>query len=335
MNLTDFLDTCGAKAAEQVGKSFFEGKSVLITGASGLVGTGIISALRRLGVSIHAVSFSEPPEQIHTWAVRKEVELIRADLSQIKHWDLLPSADVIFHAAGYGQPRRFLENPSAALMLNTGLTHFLLEKLNPEGSFIFFSSSEVYQGLEKEYLTEADIGTTTPEHPRAVYIEGKRSGEALCHAARSTGTRASAIRLAHTFGPGTRPGDQRVINMFIEQAIRKRELVMQDAGLAVRTWGYLYDAVEIFLKIAAAGTQTVYNVSGSHRLTIRELADRVAKISGASVQLPADETPPPGAPSRVSLSMQRALEELGPFQETPFEKALEATIRYQELLYGK
>ena len=68
-------------------------------------------------------------------------------------------------------------------------------------------------------MSESDIGTTTPLHPRASYIEGKRGGETICNAYRSQGVRAVSARLALAYGPGTRKGDKRAMNSFIEKAL--------------------------------------------------------------------------------------------------------------------
>jgi UDP-glucuronate decarboxylase len=227
-----------------------------------------------------------------------------------------------------------MEAPLQALMMNTGATGALLKKLTPGGAFLFFSSTEVYQGVNRPLLTESDIGTTAPDHPRSSYIEGKRCGEAFCHNARAMGIRAMAIRLAHTYGPGTRAQDRRVINMFIEKALKEGKIVMQDAGQAVRTWGYLTDVVETTLNILSRGTQAVYNVGGRSTVTVRELGAEIARICDVPLELPETASSVAGAPQHVQVDLSRAEIEFGKTQYLPLDEGLRRTIDYQRHLYS-
>ncbi|MDB6003629.1 MAG: hypothetical protein JWR15_616 [Prosthecobacter sp.] len=332
------LEADGDRAISTISASSLAGRRVLITGASGLIGTGIVAALRSLriaGIDLHVTAhgFSAPPPHFLHWQNEGHLSLLQSNLAEPEAWHALPEADIIIHAAGYGQPGKFMAAPLNALMLNTGATAALLKKITPGGSFLFFSSTEVYQGLNRPLLTESDIGTTSPDHPRSSYIEGKRCGEAFCHAARSAGIHAAAVRLAHTYGPGTRSQDRRVINMFIEKAITEGVINMQDEGLAVRTWGYLTDVVETCLNILIRGKETVYNIGGRSKLTIRELAEQIGKICGVEVILPPASNSVAGAPQHVEVDLTRAETEFGKSNYVPFEEGLRRTIEFQRHLY--
>ncbi|MBL9132389.1 MAG: NAD-dependent epimerase/dehydratase family protein [Verrucomicrobiaceae bacterium] len=333
------LESDGDIATSRLDASALAGKRVLITGASGLIGTGIIAALRAIRVNgadvrITAHGFSTPPAYFTEWHQQGHLHLIRSDLADPKSWGALPEADIIIHAAGYGQPGKFMEAPLHALMLNTGVTGALLEKLAKDGTFLFFSSTEVYQGLDRPLLTESDIGTTAPDHPRSSYIEGKRCGEAFCHNARAMGIRAIAIRIAHTYGPGTRAGDRRVINMFIEKALREGKIAMQDEGRAVRTWGYITDTVETTLNILLRGQHAVYNIGGRSTLTIRELGGHIARLCGVPLTLPESSNSVAGAPGHVEVDLTRSEAEFGKTNYLPLEEGLRRTIEYQRHLYS-
>ncbi len=332
------LEADGDRAISTISASSLAGRRVLITGASGLIGTGIVSALRSLriaGIDLHVTAhgFSAPPLHFLHWQNEGHLSLLQSNLADPEAWCALPEADIIIHAAGYGQPGKFMAAPLNALMLNTGTTAALLKKITPGGSFLFFSSTEVYQGLNRPLLTESDIGTTTPDHPRSSYIEGKRCGEAFCHAARSGGIHAAAVRLAHTYGPGTRPQDRRVINMFIEKAITEGVINMQDEGLAVRTWGYLTDVVETCLNILIRGKEPVYNIGGRSKLTIRELAEQIGKFCGVEVILPPASNSVAGAPQHVEVDLTRAETEFGKTSYVSLEEGLRRTIEFQRHLY--
>ena len=119
----------------------FDSKSILITGASGLVGTYLIatllSAITDSGVrlKLYAVIHSEPEPAFKELTSNASIELLRGDLSSHDFFKTLPSTDFIIHAAGYGQPGKFLENPFKTISLNTTLTNELIAKLKKDGSF--------------------------------------------------------------------------------------------------------------------------------------------------------------------------------------------------------
>ena len=315
------------------------GRTILITGASGLVGTYLLACLCRLresGAAFHvnAQVLSEPPPHIVEIAKLGGFHLLRANVGQFAECSALPEADVIVHSAGYAQPSVFMANPAATIQLNTTATAVLLQKLRPGGSFLFVSSSEVYSGLKKPLISEADIGTTNPLHPRSSYIEGKRCGEAICNAYRSNGVRATSARLAFTYGPGTRKHDRRALNSFIEKALSLRRIELLDAGKALRSCCYVTDAVELLWQVLLHGRQPVYNVGGRATATIAELAQLVGRMTGAEVVIPATATEIAGAPEDIRLDLSRVENEFHKQEFVGLETGLAATINWQRGLYA-
>lgn len=154
------LEADGDRAISTISASSLAGRRVLITGASGLIGTGIVSALRSLriaGIDLHVTAhgFSAPPLHFLHWQNEGHLSLLQSNLADPEAWCALPEADIIIHAAGYGQPGKFMAAPLNALMLNTGTTAALLKKITPGGSFLFFSSTEVYRGSTALCLLKA------------------------------------------------------------------------------------------------------------------------------------------------------------------------------------
>lgn len=331
------IEDMGAKAAAGLDADSLSGRTVLVTGASGLIGTGLIAALCHLQkstpFSILAQILSEPPPCLKHWSEEGRVTIFREDLSDYQRWSALPRADCIFHAAGYGQPAKFMAQPEIPLLLNTGATHALLQRLNSAGTFVFFSSSEVLQGTEQNVFQEEDIGRTAPDHPRACYIEGKRGGEALCHIAKKNGVRAIIIRLGHIYGPGTRPNDRRVMSNFIEKALQQGAIRMQDDGAAIRTWGYVGDAVEMSLTIMLKGREVIYNVGGHDRCSILELAREIGKLCGVEVLLPECSETLAGAPLSIELDLSRSEQEFGKHSYVRLGEGLASSVSYQSKFY--
>ncbi len=325
-------------ACENVDFDVLQNSTVLITGASGLVGTYILACLAQLlnrGVRlrVYAQIASDPPPHLYELASSGRIEFLRADLADFADYARLPEADFICHSAGYAQPSVFMANPTATLQINTCATIALLNRLRRDGKFLFISSSEVYSGLRKPCLTETDIGITTPAHPRSAYIEGKRCGEAICHAFHARGLHATAARLAHIYGPGTRKHDKRVLNSFVEKALCQKRIELLDSGTAVRTYCYVSDAVELLWQILLHGEEPVYNVGGRSTVTIGELAQMVGRITGAEVVFPTTQTEIAGAPEEVHLDLTKVTTEFRKTEFVSMEEGLSATIDWQRGLY--
>ena len=216
MSESYFHDDAGI-ALDGVPRHLLQDGRVLLTGASGVVGIHIAAAFRRLideGSKLRLrVTFQSPVTGVVAQMLdHPQIEIIRGDLTDPSFRRGLDQAEFILHAAGYGQPGRFLENPSKTIRLNTEATLDLLEKVPQGGRFLFVSTSELYVGLPAgEANREDKIGSTNTTHPRACYIEGKRCGEAACNAARASGIQAVSARLALAYGPGARPDDRRVL----------------------------------------------------------------------------------------------------------------------------
>lgn len=313
-------------------------KTVLITGASGLLGSTFITCLyylKTMGyhVNVYAQTSSDFPPHISALIQDGGFNTIQADLSNFKNYSHLPEADFIIHSAGYAQPTRFLANPAATLQINTSATIALLNNLRKGGKFLFLSSSEVYSGLTKGPFTEEMIGSSTPFHPRAAYIEGKRCGEAICGSYRASGVQAKAVRLGDIYGPGTRKHDKRALNNFIEKALLHRKIELLDSGSAVRTYCYISDAVELMWQVLLYGKEPVYNIGGRSIFLIAELAQIIGRLTGANVVFPAQDDGIAGAPTVLMQDLTRVETEFQKLNYVSLEDGLKATIAWQRNLY--
>ncbi len=229
-------------------------------------------------------------------------------------------------------PIKFSKERVKTIEINTTQLIKAFKYLKKGGTFLYISSSEVYSGNPLP-CTEDEIGVTNPSHPRACYIEGKRCGEAICHAYAKDGCNVKIARLALAYGPGTKENDTRVINQFIQKALTTGNITLLDEGEAQRTYCYVTDAVEMMWKIMLHGKSIVYNVGGFSTLSILELAEEIAMITNASVTLPDDIKRLPGAPDNVQLDMTKTLREFDR-SFVPIIEGLRRTINYQRQLYA-
>ncbi len=332
----DLLREDACQSIRAVRRDSFLDKTALITGASGLIGSHFLAGfvqLQREGAFngvIHAVTRRSPPEFVRALAEQGAVRLHQGELEDQAFVQGLPAADIVVHAATYGQPGLFTANPQTTLKLNTVTTFGLLERTRVNGHFLFLSSSEVYSGLANPPFGEDQIGTTNTIHPRACYIEGKRCGEAICDSFRKTGIQAKSARLALAYGPGTRPGDKRVLNSFIEKALRQKAITLMDEGAAKRTYCYIADAMHMLWLILMEGKEAVYNVGGISSTTIAQLACRIGEITGTPVHIPDSEGGGiVGAPDNVRVNVSRFENEFGRMTYVPLERGLQRAIEWQ------
>lgn len=313
--------------------SKMENKSILITGASGLMGLYFLACLKN-AKNKHNI-------KIYTWNKNKnglfddlfeDCERIVCDITDYETYKNLPKFDYIIHSSGYGQPGKFLVDKLKTIEINTVVTNILLQQLKDDGSFLFISSSEVYNGLYKLGIQENEIGITDPSHPRAPYIEGKRCGEAICNVYKEKGKNVKIARLSIAYGPGTQIGDTRVINSLINKGIKNDAINLEDSGNSVRTICYITDAMEMFWNILFYGKETVYNVGGVHSITILELANKIGKLLNKKVNTPEKENELIGSPKFVNLSINRYLEEFEKKDFVSIEDGLLNTIKWQKKL---
>jgi nucleoside-diphosphate-sugar epimerase len=338
-HLHDCLIEDASRVLARVSLAPLDGGRVLVTGASGLLGSHILACLaagRTEGVEtdVLAVSRGEMPEHLPALLSQARARVLRGNLVDPGFRKSIPEVDCVIHAAAYAQPALFMADPVETLALGTEVTLDLLRRTSPGGSFLFLSSSEVYSGLSEPPFREDQIGTTTPAHPRACYIESKRAGEAACHAFATRGIAAKVARVSLAYGPGTRPGDKRVLNAFIEAALTRGEISMRDSGRARRTYAYVSDVVELLWSILLRGRETVYNVGGEATTTIADLARAIASLAKARAILPQVDAGVAGAPDDVRLDLTRTREEFGKRDYVSLGEGLARTIGWQRLLYG-
>lgn len=340
MNRLDLLEEDGCRSLRAIPISRLADKTVLITGASGIIGThflfGLLHCQRRLGLWLKVVAVVQRGVPNHLKQLEQQgyARFLTGNMAETSFLESLPQAHVIIHAATYGQPGLFVKNALATLKLNTTATFALLEKLLPGGQFLFLSSSEVYSGLTNPPFSEKQIGITNTTCPRSCYIEAKRCGEAICNAYRARGIAAKSARLCLAYGPGTRAGDKRVINSFIEKALREKAIHLLDRGEAKRTYCYIADAIYMMWRILLEGKKPIYNVGGTSSTTILGLAQLIGKLLDVPVHIPLETSAGMlGAPGDVRLDLANFINEFGPVDFVDFQEGVARTIEWQKGLY--
>lgn len=331
---------------DKIDFSKLKNKRVLLTGCTGLIGIHLLSTLQSIREShnIHIYCLvSKKPDRDHVFKdLFNECFIVEGDLTKNNSIDYLLNifsenqygVDYIIHAAGYGQPKKFMNNKINTIMLNTNTIVNLFKLLEPGGTFLYCSTSEVYSGIEEENITEERIGTTSPDHPRSCYVESKRCGEAILHAYSESGYNVKIARISLAYGPGTKKNDDRVLSNFIQKAIQKNSIDMLDSGKSIRTYCYVSDTVEMLFNILLFGKSVVYNVSGESKISICELAKLIGKKINCPVNIPEDNSNEIlGNPKLVNISLNKYFQEFRKKKFISLDEGLDNTIAWQRKLY--
>jgi len=277
------------------------GKTFLISGATGMIGSLITDVLlwgnRYAGADSRVVALVRSPEKSRErfdgFTERDGLLLIEADLMKpldMQRFSGMGRIDYIIHAASNTHPAAYASDPIQTLLLNVIGTDSLL-KLAAEVKarrVMFLSSVEIYgeNRGDTEQFDESYCGYIDCSSLRANYPEGKRAGEALCHAyLQQYGTDFVIVRLARTYGATLRRSDTKAMSQFLWNAIDGRDIVLKSAGTQKFSYLYARDAVEGILWLLAKGEcGQAYNLSGKDSdITLRELAQTIAELAGTKV----------------------------------------------------
>lgn len=267
----------------------FQGKTVAITGVTGIVGGLLVRVLARH----NQISDSD----ITIIGLARRAEVAKASFANlpgvlIQHWDAtsgetLPDADdvdYIIHCASITASAMFLSNPVETILTTVEGTRSLLEYCRGHRSrFCYVSSMEVYGTGADHELTEEAGGAMDSMRLRNCYPEAKQLAEALCAAyAAEYGVGACVARLAQTFGTGVPKTDNRVFAQFAKSCLNGENITLLTDGLKRNMYVATADAATALLLLAAKGQAgESYNVANPETYcSIRQMAQAVAERYG-------------------------------------------------------
>ena len=317
------------------------GRKVLITGATGLIGSFVTDALLRLngrgaGIQIYAAGRRAEKIRARFGGVADSplFHYVPYDAARPLAMDAEP--DFILHAACSAHPMAYAQDPTGIMKANLMGTMNLLEVLRAQGRgrFLMLSTGEVYGENPDlpEGFSETDHGWIDPMLPRACYPESKRAAETLCASyAAQYGVDALVARLCHVYGPTFTSSNSRADAQFIRKALAGEDIVMKSMGGQVRSFCYVADAVSALLTLlAGGGTGQAYNVANRASVaSIRQYAETLADIAGVKVVFDV----PPEAERAGYTKITRAvlnpakLEGLGWTAKYDLRRGLEETYR--------
>ncbi|HET8600758.1 MAG TPA: UDP-glucuronic acid decarboxylase family protein [Segeticoccus sp.] len=260
----------------------------VVTGGAGFLGSHLCEALLADGVEVVCLDnfLTGTPANVAHLTDNPAMRLVRCDLTDFVH---VPGpVDLVLHFASPASPIDYLKLPIHTLKVGAiGTWHALGLAKDKGARFVLASTSEVYGDPQVHPQPEDYWGHVNPIGPRGVYDEGKRYGEALTTAYRtSEGVDTGIVRIFNTFGPRMRPHDGRAIPTFIRQALAGEPLTVAGDGQQTRSVCYVDDLVTGILAFARGGHPGPVNIGNPEEMTVLKIAEDViaATASGSRIE---------------------------------------------------
>ncbi len=275
------------------------GCNILVTGATGLIGSCLIEVLMLHPDKDYVVYASgrneeRAKERFKRFITDKEhFRFFKYDVTKPLKGDV--HFDYIIHAASNASPNFFSTKPVEIIKSNINGVINLVDYGLEHGlkRLLFVSSGEIYGEGDGRVFTEDYSGYINPLSPRSCYPQSKRMAETMCIAyAQEYDVDVVIARPSHTYGPHFTESDNRVYAQFIRNVLKNEDIVMKSSGTQFRSWCYVVDCVSALLYILLKGeNRQAYNIAdNSSNISIKNLAEMIAGIGGKDVvyKLPED-----------------------------------------------
>lgn len=321
-------------------------KTILITGATGMIGSYFINTLivlnKKYHMNINILALVRNKNKFPDYILNdKKVTILNQDVTEKINYE--GNIDYIIHAASPASPKIMKDYPFETNIANTiGTYNTLKLALEKKSSgYLFVSSREIYGQPEEHqelFLEDGPLGQVDPLIPRNGYAEGKKAAENMCVSAKQEyGLNVKIARLAHTYGPGMSINDGRVQADFLKNVINKENIIMKSTGTSVRTYTYISDAINAMFKILLSSSDVVYNISDEKsKVTIKELAELLTNISEDDIKvvmdIPQEELNKGGTAAFTLgiLSSEKIRKELNWTPLYSIKEGFKRTIKYLE-----
>jgi UDP-glucuronate decarboxylase len=305
---------------------------VLVTGGAGFLGSHLIDRLLERGDEVLCVDnlFTGDKSNLDHLSGHPRFEFMRHDVC----FPLYVEVDAIFNLACPASPIHYQHDPVQTTKTSViGAINMLGLAKRLKVPILQASTSEVYGDPTVHPQSESYWGNVNPIGIRSCYDEGKRCAETLFFDyLRQHNLDIKVVRIFNTYGPRMHAADGRVVSNFIVQALEGRDITIFGDGSQTRSFCYVDDLIEGFLRFMDAGPDVhgPINLGNPNEFTIRELAEKVIALTGARsrlVELPL----PQDDPLQRQPIIDQARDKLGGWEPTiQLDEGLRRTIAYFE-----
>ena len=305
-------------------------KRTLVTGGAGFLGSFLCEKLLDQGHEVIALDnfYTGSRKNISHLLDHPSFELIRHDIVE----PILLEVDWIFNMACPASPIHYQYNPVKTVKTSVmGAINMLGLAKRVRARILQASTSEVYGDPEIHPQQESYWGSVNPIGLRSCYDEGKRVAETLMmdyH--RQNQVDIKLVRIFNTYGPRMHINDGRVVSNFIVAALKEEPLEIFGDGEQTRSFCYVSDLIDVILKMMNKDDLIgPVNIGNPGEFTIRELAEKILKLTGSrsKIQVREERSDDP-VRRRPDISLAR--EKLGWEPSVDLEEGLGKTIEYFE-----
>jgi len=304
-------------------------KTVLVTGGAGFLGSHLCERLLDEGHEVLCVDnfYTGSRSHIAHLLDNAKFDLLRHDVT----FPLYVEVDEIYNLACPASPVHYQHDPVQTTKTSVhGAINMLGLAKRMKCKVFQASTSEVYGDPSQHPQTEEYWGNVNPIGPRSCYDEGKRCAETLFFDyRRQHGLRIKVARIFNTYGPRMHPDDGRVVSNFIVQALKRKPITIYGDGSQTRSFCYVDDMIEGFIRIMATGDDFTgpVNLGNPGEFTISELADKVLELTGSRSPI-VHQPRPTDDPRQRRPDISLAAAELDWKPKIHLEQGLKKTIEY-------
>lgn len=314
-------------------------KTILITGATGTIGSYLSDLLirtsKQYGLNNRIILAGRSVDRLEYrfshWDMDGNIiKYLEYDLNDTVNYS--GDVDYIFHLAGNAYPAAFNEYPVETIegIINgtSNILKFSMQKKSCR--IVYVSSGEVYGECDGITKKETDAGYINSLSSRSCYPLAKRLAENLCvDYIDEYGLDVVIARPCHTFGMQWSKSDNRAHVQFLENAISNKDIVLHSNGSKVRSYLFVADCCTALISIALFGTTgSAYNIASKEYISIRELAEEIASVSGVSVLLDITQIDAKkDSPIEMQVLDSKILHELGWMQKISVKEGISEVIK--------
>lgn len=282
--------------------------NVLVTGATGFIGSHLCNELIKIGYTVFGLSRSGSSQNIKSLLNQTEVHLLRGDIQDaVLLSDIIKNNNIkiIFHLAAQLPQGNDINDPFLYFDINARgtLNLFNAAYINGVGKMIYASTMSVYSEPPK-YIP---VDEKHPAQPSTIYGMSKLVGE-LYYNIYSKLMDIVILRYGGAYGKGQ--PKHKVIPAFIYQALNNMPITIHGDGTQTTDFVYVKDAVQCAILALKKNKIGIYNIGGGEEISIRDAAERIINITGSKSEiLLIDEDT--DRPFRFVLDITKARKELG------------------------
>ena len=246
---------------------------VLVTGGSGYIGSHVVDKLRDRGIQVRVFDMVMP-------TFRQDIEFYQGSLLDLEAIRMaLNGIGAVHHLAAIADVKDVHNDPYYAESINVRGTINVLEAVRRSTGVkrvIYGSTTWVYSEVTEEYVDER----TPLRAPAHLYTATKMASEYYCQSySRLYNIPATILRYGIPYGPRARDGA--VVPIFVGKALRGEPLTIAGDGLQFRKFVYVEDLAEgNVLALKSVGENKIYNLDGTEKVTVRQIAETVQKVIG-------------------------------------------------------